>query len=321
MVASDPAAQSDIYSAVTLAGVVGTDCVILAGPRGQPIPADQETRLTAAAAGGYIVGGDTAVPPAKLDGRTMARLAGTDRWATARLVGQEAINTANNNPTPPTLQTAPNTAAEPDIVRDVIVSSAGARVACALNGDGDAKCIWFAVDPGPQMFDMPDGPYASIHPLDPARACGLRTDGTVACWGFTGDWVSIDEDRSRYEARLGNVKTPEGTFTAVHHSNWATVCGLRTDGTITCWGDNESSAVADTPSGAFTSLTVFLGDVCGLRPEGTVACSGDDGLPGWFGQDSAVRPPYIAFSSFSGLRACVLDAHGGFDCVDYNDYG
>ena len=33
VVGSDAKAQSDIYSAVTLAGVLGTDCVILAGPR------------------------------------------------------------------------------------------------------------------------------------------------------------------------------------------------------------------------------------------------------------------------------------------------
>lgn len=33
VVGSDARAQSDIYSAVTLAGALGTDCVILAGPR------------------------------------------------------------------------------------------------------------------------------------------------------------------------------------------------------------------------------------------------------------------------------------------------
>lgn len=33
VVGSDAEAQSDVYSAITLAGVVGTDCVILAGPR------------------------------------------------------------------------------------------------------------------------------------------------------------------------------------------------------------------------------------------------------------------------------------------------
>ena len=90
VVASDVAAQSDIYSAVTLAGVLGDACVVLAGPRGEAMPSDQQARLDAAAAGGYVVGGQAAVPDGKIAGRTMARRGGADRWATALLVGKEA---------------------------------------------------------------------------------------------------------------------------------------------------------------------------------------------------------------------------------------
>ena len=104
--ATDASAQSDIYSAVMLAGVLGTDCIILAGHRDQRMPADQQARLAAAASGGYIIGGETAVPSAKLAGRTMTRIAGTDRWHTSELVGREAVNIANGSPTPPTQQGA-----------------------------------------------------------------------------------------------------------------------------------------------------------------------------------------------------------------------
>lgn len=92
VVGSDLAAQSDIYSAVTLAGVLGEACIVLAGPRGETMAADQQARLDAAAAGGYVVGGLAAVPDAKIAGRTMARLGGANRWATAVLVGEEAAN-------------------------------------------------------------------------------------------------------------------------------------------------------------------------------------------------------------------------------------
>lgn len=90
VVGSDAAAQSDIYSAVTLAGVVGTDCVILAGPRDGTIATSQQARLDAAAVGGFVVGGTAAVPTAKIAGRDMTRLAGADRWDTAQLVGRRA---------------------------------------------------------------------------------------------------------------------------------------------------------------------------------------------------------------------------------------
>lgn len=90
MVGSDAAAQSDIYSAVTLARVVGTDCVILAGPRDGPMPASQQARLDAANDGGFVLGGIAAVPTAKIAGRDMTRLGGATRWATAQLVGRRA---------------------------------------------------------------------------------------------------------------------------------------------------------------------------------------------------------------------------------------
>ena len=50
--------------------------------------------------------------------------------------------------------------------------------------------------------------------------CGLRTNGTITCWGFNND---------------GQAIAPGGQYSAVtaggNHS-----CGLRTDGTIICWG-------------------------------------------------------------------------------------
>ena len=90
VVGSDAAAQSDIYAAAMLAGVIGSDCIVLAGPRGESMPADQQARLAAASAGGFVVGGIAAVPTAKIAGRSMTRLSGNDRWETARLVGRRA---------------------------------------------------------------------------------------------------------------------------------------------------------------------------------------------------------------------------------------
>lgn len=94
VVGSDAAAQSDVYAAAMLAGVIGSDCIVLAGPRDQPMPADQRKRLAAADAGGFVVGGPAAMPTTKIAGRYMTRLSGADRWATARLVGRRAAGDA-----------------------------------------------------------------------------------------------------------------------------------------------------------------------------------------------------------------------------------
>ena len=66
------------------------------------------------------------------------------------------------------------------------------------------------------------------------HSCGLRTNGTITCWG----------DNS-----LGQADAPSGSFNAVT-AGGAHACGLRIDGTITCWSDN-SLGQADAPSGSF----------------------------------------------------------------------
>lgn len=98
VVANDAAAQSDIYSAVTLAGVIDTTCIVLAGARNQSMNAAHRARLARATDGGYIVGGTSAVPSSKTSGYTLTRIAGDDRWETARLVGEEAVRYAAHGP-------------------------------------------------------------------------------------------------------------------------------------------------------------------------------------------------------------------------------
>ena len=92
--ASDQAAQSDTYSAATIAGVIGTDCVVLAGPRDTEMPSVQAARLEVAASDGYLVGGASAVPADKTEGRFLVRVGGADRWATACLVGEVTLQQA-----------------------------------------------------------------------------------------------------------------------------------------------------------------------------------------------------------------------------------
>ena len=52
------------------------------------------------------------------------------------------------------------------------------------------------------------------------HACGLRTHGTLACWGV---------DLS------GETVAPTGTFLQVTMGS-EHACALRTDDTVTCWG-------------------------------------------------------------------------------------
>lgn len=69
--ASDAAAQTDVYAAVTLAGVLNTSCVVDAGHRGAPLPVESAVQLDVANANVYVVGGAAVVPDAKLHGHSV----------------------------------------------------------------------------------------------------------------------------------------------------------------------------------------------------------------------------------------------------------
>ena len=52
------------------------------------------------------------------------------------------------------------------------------------------------------------------------HTCGLRSNGTVLCWG---------------DGREGETEPPEATFTSVSAGHGYT-CGIETDGSASCWG-------------------------------------------------------------------------------------
>lgn len=180
--ASDEAGLSDLYSAMTLAGVLDTECIVLAGPRDAGMPAGQQTRLDQALSGGWIVGGIAAVPPLKTAGRTMKRITGVDRWHTARLVGAVAADpSADIAPLHATIDAWNPVTDEADCsgkVPIVVASDAAALSdlysAVTLAGVLDTDCIVFA---GPRGSPMPPDQRAR---LGESRPGGWIVGGTAA---------------------------------------------------------------------------------------------------------------------------------------------
>ena len=246
VVASDAAAQSDIYSAVTLAGAVGTECVILAGPRDAPVPPSQRARLRETAPGGYVIGGTAAVPSSKVAGRDMTRIAGRDRWDTAHLVGRLAGGDVSVG-----RSTAVGLAA-------VVV---GGAHSCGLRQGGSVVC-WGSNQFG--QLDVPSGVFAAVV-AGSAHSCGLLSGGSVVCWGSN---------------QFGQLDVPSGVFAGVV-AGGAHSCGLRQGGSVVCWGSNQFGQL-DVPSGVFAGVVTGGAHSCGLRSGGSVVCWGNDE----FGQSS-----------------------------------
>ena len=160
----------------------------------------------------------------------------------------------------------------------------------------------------------PSGSFTSVS-AGRYHSCGVRADGSLACWG---------SDSAR------QATPPSGSFTSVsaggHHS-----CGVRTDGSLACWGswrmirsDGTSLYAAQNtpPEGTFDSVSAGGFHGCGVRTDGSLACWGaasdEDGL--YRGQDF---PPNGAFRSVSagGYHNCGVRADGTFACWGDNSEG
>ncbi|WP_419916854.1 RCC1 domain-containing protein [Candidatus Poriferisodalis sp.] len=282
LVASDEAAQSDLYSAVTLAGVIGTDCIIVTGPRDADWPEDQRQRASVTGTGralvGYVVGGLDAVPQEKFEGlsHSLTRIAGDDRWHTAQLVSTQARRIAQGEPTEAT---------EEGTVTYTALSS-GFEHSCALRSDGTAVC-WGSNVEG--KASPPEGTFTAVS-AGGHHTCALRSDGTVACWGS-------DE--------FGQSSPPEGTFTAVSVGGQHT-CGLRSDGTVACWGLDEDGQ--STPNvGKFAAVSAGEFHTCGLAAT-------NDMFFCWGLLTGSGSGDFAQLSAHLGPQVCVRHGDGTVTC-------
>ena len=128
------------------------------------------------------------------------------------------------------------------------------------------------------------------------HSCGLRSDGTVACWGENG-W--------------GQSDAPDGQFMAIT-AGWTYSCGLRSDATITCWGNNTYGQ-ADTPDGQYNAITAGGSHSCGLRTDTTITCWGDN----THGQADAPDGQYNAITA-GGSHSCGLRTDATITCWGSN---
>jgi alpha-tubulin suppressor-like RCC1 family protein len=98
------------------------------------------------------------------------------------------------------------------------------------------------------------------------HTCGVKTDGTLACWGYDG-----------YGQVSGPNQSPD-TFTQVSGGGYHT-CGLKSDDTLACWGHDQYGQVSGPNQSSDTFIQVSGGGyhTCGVKTDGSLACWGYDG--------------------------------------------
>lgn len=169
---------------------------------------------------------------------------------------------------------------------------------CALQRTGSITC-W---DPGSDV-DSPTGTFESFD-LYASAACGVRPDGTLACWG------------SQSDAQRTGVPT-SSDWAAVSVSFYRFHCALARDGRVECWGDG-----APTPSvGPYVAVSArFQGSAFEERAI-AVDTAGRLIELSPSGATPLVVPPSVEDARFVGLlSSCGLTAEGDVFCASARRY-
>ena len=137
------------------------------------------------------------------------------------------------------------------------------------------------------------------------HACGLRSDGTTACWGHNRD---VPEGLSR-EFRERYILPPpfppeDERFTAIT-AGWGNTCGQRPDGSVTCWDRHGHFMLFGTEQ--VTGITVGRFDTCGLRSDGRAICAVTDG-------SSLLGNENLVSISLGFLHLCGVHTDGRVIC-------
>lgn len=112
----------------------------------------------------------------------------------------------------------------------------------------------------------PEGTFKSVSAAL-HYACGVRSDGTIDCWGSGNDWEPI----------------PNGSFRSVD-TGISDICGIRQDDSITCWPlqSRDLSAGISPPHGSFHQVATDVRRqwTCAVRTDGGLICWRDDVIYG-----------------------------------------
>lgn len=90
-------------------------------------------------------------------------------------------------------------------------------------------------------------------------------------------------------------------------------CAIRTDATVACWGANASGQ-ASPPSGTFTQVSAGVEYSCGIKSDSSLACWGNN-------DDSQLAVPAGSFTQVSAgsYHACGIKSNGALACWGNND--
>lgn len=218
--------------------------------------------------------------------------------------------------------------------RSVESFAVGSDMLCVLDTSSDLACQilkgatvvgdTIIPDDGALLdVSVPSGPFSAIS-VGHKSGCGIRPDGSIACWGRGGSGA-------------GGLPflVPPGSYRALSNS-----CGLRDDGTMVCWKALRAPDLPRTSWGrpARYGIAVFPGEyvaigsgpstghegayaVCGVTTDAVINCFGPD-----LATNLVDRRPLRIEGSFRSVvvgpgAACALRTDSTIHCWGADAFG
>ena len=167
------------------------------------------------------------------------------------------------------------------------------------------------------------GGRAVVSPADAdtgalGRQVVLSTDrdfAVVAVGGLHSCGIKTDASVVCWgDNRDGQADPPSGSFSAVAAGGGHS-CGVKTDASVVCWGDNYQGRT-DAPAGSFTTVAAGRFHSCGVKTDASVVCWGDN-------RDGQADPPSGSFSAVAAgaFLSCGVKTDASVVCWGDNDDG
>jgi len=189
---------------------------------------------------------------------------------------------------------------------------------CAIDDTDHLQC-W-----GQQLATAPTGTVKDVT-AGLWAFCAVMTDGTVTCWGdaaaITSERPFVTISRSEEGQNLCGLDDaglvhcaqamdgqPTDPLVRVNVGK-SVVCGVKTDGTLVCWG-GDAGITGAVPAGTFVDVAVGEDHACAKGTDRRITCWGNDDF--W-----QTRPPYGTTTGHitMGNKFCVEKPDGRFDCM------
>jgi len=240
---------------------------------------------------------------------------------------------------------AANTLINSDIIQ--IASVGTSKNLCVLTKDGLVYCQTDSKDSKESFTAVPGlTDVKSIATGDRDFVCAVKKDGSAYCWGGKGgngygqlgDGTFIDKSEPVQVFGLGPGTTVSISLGSYH------ACALKTDGSVVCWGSNDSSldggqigdgttavvrpkptqVIGLGPSSASAVYSNHVGN-CAVKTDNSIVCWGSVHANGYSGATKPVKISVnlgkVKYLSLGFKITCALKADNSVVCWGQNYCG